>query len=353
LVYLERRRGIIVLTAAGVIAIAAVLYGESLRPAVDESGSVLIAVVQPNVPIDGSWDDPEFADQMLLRFLTLSEQAIQANSKDPSSNGAEGAQVDKATAIDLVIWPESPMTFEYDRDPALRRKLAEFTGRHHVYLLMNTWGFPEGARDSIYNSAIVVAPSGEKIAEYDKNALVPFGEYIPARGWLPFMSHVKALVGDITPGNGVTLSEVAGAKIGTLICFETTRPELARRMRNDGATALVQISNEAWFGPTSAPHQMLTTAIFRAVENNIDLIRATNSGVSARVDRYGITHGETPMFETATRTWKIKTEAEGRADGVTFYTRHGDVFAVACAAASLLLLLAAAIQGVLKRKDRD
>ena len=353
LVFLERRRGIVVLTAAGVIAIAAVLYGESLRPAIAESGSVSVAVIQPNIPVDGAWDDPKFRDQMMLRHISLSEQAIQANTKDPASTGAPGSAKEKTTSIDLVIWPESSMNFEYDRDSELRRRLAEFTARNRVYLLINTWGFSGNAEANgpQYNSAVLISPSGEKIAQYDKTALVPFGEYIPARSWIPFMSGVKALVGDITPGNRLILGEAAGAKLGTLICFETTRPDLARRMRRDGASALVQLSNEAWFGPNSAPKQMLTTAIFRAVENNIDLIRATNSGVSARVDRYGSVQGETPMFETATRTWKIKTVDEAAGDPLTFYTRHGDVFAVSCAAVSLLLLLAAAIQGVLKRKS--
>jgi apolipoprotein N-acyltransferase len=351
-VFLERRRGIVVLTAAGVIAIAAVLYGESLRPAFDESGSVSVAVIQPNIPVDGAWDDPKFRDQMLLRHISLSEQAIQANTKDPASNGTPGSAADKTTSIDLIIWPESSMNFEYDRDSELRRRLAEFTARNRVYLLINTWGFSgnAAANGPLYNSAVLISPSGEKIAQYDKTALVPFGEYIPGRSWLPFISQVKALVGDITPGNSVMLSEAAGAKLGTLICFETTRPDLTRRMRREGASALMQLSNEAWFGPHSAPKQMLTSAIFRAVENNIDLIRATNSGVSARVDRYGSVHGETPMFETATRTWKIKAVEEARGDSLTFYTRHGDVFAVTCTAVSLLLLLGAALQGVLKRK---
>jgi apolipoprotein N-acyltransferase len=342
LVYLERRRGIVVLTAAGLIAIATVLYGESLRPSINVSGSISVAVVQPNIPVDGAWDDPKFAEQMFLRHVSLSEQAIQANPRDAASNGASSSSSEKTTSIDLVIWPESAMNFEYDRDSTLRRKLAEFTLRNRIYLLMNTWGFPvhvDGS-ESQYNSAVLISPAGEKIAEYDKNALVPFGEYIPARSWIPFMSGVKALVGDITPGNSLTLSEAAGAKLGTLICFETTRPDLARRMRSGGASALVQLSNEAWFGPTSAPRQMLTTAIFRAVENNVEVIRAANSGVAARIDRYGIVHGESPMFETATRTWKIKTENEARGDSLTFYTRHGDVFVIACAVVSLALFVA-------------
>jgi len=353
-VYLERRRGIVVLTAAGLIAIATVLYGESLRPSNNESGSVSVAVIQPNIPVDGKWETPGFADQMLDRHISLAEEAIHANPNDSGARGDAGISSAKTTSVDMVIWPESAMNFEYDRDSALRRKLAEFTSRNRVYLMMNTWGFPASsdAGETLYNSSVLISPKGEKVAEYDKNALVPFGEYIPARNWLPFMSDVKALVGEITPGSGLTLIEVAGAKLGPLICFETTRPDLARRMRGDGASALVQLSNEAWFGPTSAPRQMLTTAVFRAVENNVEVVRAANSGVAARIDRYGIVHGETPMFETAARIWKIKNVNEAAGDGLTFYTRHGDVFVIACAVFSSLLLAASIVDGLRKRRSR-
>ncbi len=353
-VYLERRRGIVVLTAAGLIAIAAVLYGESLRPSVDDSGSVVAAVIQPNIPIDGPWDVPSFVDTMLL---PLSEQAVQANTKERNSDGVS-ASSDKRASIDLIIWPESPMNFEYDRDPELRRKLADFTSRNQVYLLMNSWGFSPGrttgnSDEPQYNSAILISPAGEKIAEYDKNALMPFGEYVPGRRWLPFMDRIKALAGDITAGTSLSLPNAAGVRIGALICFESTRPDLARRMRSAGASAFVQLSNEAWFGPTSAPRQTLATAIFRAVENNTDVIRATNSGLSARIDRYGVVSGETPMFETATRKWKIKTEDEVRGDSLTFYTRHGDIFVIACAVVSVLLLVAAATRSVWEKKHQE
>lgn len=328
LVYLERRRGIVVLTAAGAIAIAAVLYGESLRPEASDTGSVLAAAIQPNIPIDGAWDDPSFSEQMFQRHVTLSEQAVQANK-------------DSSPGIDLIIWPESGMNFEYDRDTTLRQRLAEFVRRNQIYLLMNTWGFhPDSVGAHIeYNSAVLIAPSGEKIAQYDKNALVPFGEYIPARNWIPFLSNVKALVGDITPGTSLTISEVDGAKIGTIICFETTRPELARELRTKGATVLIQLSNEAWFGPTSAPRQMLASAIFRAVENNFQVIRAANSGVSACIDGYGLVRGETPMFDTATRIWKIRTDAESGDQRPTFYSRHGDLFVISCFVLSCLLIV--------------
>jgi apolipoprotein N-acyltransferase len=357
-VYLEQRRGIAVLIVVGAIAAAVVLYGESLRPASDETGSIYVAAIQPNIPIDGPWDDPKFVEQMILRLITLSERALQDYKSELSgsangSNSEAGATANAGgrtnAGVGLVIWPESPMGFEYDRDNALRRRLAEFTRLNNVYLLINSWGYPEGSRgdqptEAQYNSAVLISPSGEKAAQYDKMALVPFGEFVPARGWVPFMDRIPALVADIAPGNELKLLDAAGARLGTSICFEVTRPDLARRMRLEGATALVQISNELWFGPSSEPRQMLAEAVFRAVENGVDLVRVTNSGLSARISAYGIVSGETPLLESTARVWKIKSVEEARSGEMTFYTRRGEVFAVGSAIATLFLFVASLVQ---------
>ncbi len=362
LIYLERRRGLVVLTTVGVLAFSTVLYGQSVKPAEPHKGSVSVAVVQPNAPIDGPWYDPDFAEELLDRHIMLSEQIIKES---------QGAQVEthpasditttsgrKKPGVDLVIWPESPMNFDYDSVPSLRRRLAEFTARNNVYLLINSWGYTEAEKSNeakvIHNSAMVIAPSGERVFQYDKIALVPFGEYVPGKDWVPFMDRVTALVGDITPGTSFTLSDVAGAKIGTTICFETTDPEIARRFRRDGATGLVQISNELWFGPYAAARQMLAHAVFRAVENDTELIRATNSGLSASITSYGVVDDETPMFDKATRRWNLDTTEEAAsAHSITFYTRHGDVFAVACFSLGLLLAVASFLPEQWGRKKRD
>ncbi|HWP41991.1 MAG TPA: apolipoprotein N-acyltransferase [Blastocatellia bacterium] len=346
-VYLERRRGVIVLTAFGMLAIASVLYGQSTRPVSDRRGSVSVVAIQPNIPIAGQWDDPAFVEEMLARHITLSEQAIRSSWNDAASGNEDGD-------IELVIWPESPMSFDYDRDPELRRRLADFTKRNGVYLLMNAWGTARGtndAADALYNSAMVIAPSGERISRYDKIALVPFGEYVPARGWIPFMDRIPALVGDITPGVSFTVSQVEGAKLGTAICFEATRPDIARRFRAEGVSALAQISNELWFGPTSAPRQMLQHAILRAVENDVDLIRVTNSGLSALINGYGQVEDEIAGFQTDARVWRIKTVEEAAGEPLTFYTRHGDVFAVSCVVIGSLFVIASAVPALKKRDD--
>jgi apolipoprotein N-acyltransferase len=349
IIYIEQRRGYFVLTAMGLLTIASLIYGHLLKPSSNEPATVTVAAIQPNIPIAGQWDDPEFIERMIARHLSLSEQVIapgspataKSNNDDKLAAQEAGARETAAVSqsTDLVIWPESAMNFEYDRDPALQRKIAQFTRRNNVFLLMNSWGFPRDG--GISNSALVIDPSGEKITEYDKIALLPFGEYVPARKWIPFMDRVKAIVGDITPGTSLTLSRIRGAKVGTLICFEAVNPDIARRMRQEGASALVQISNEAWFGQSAAARQMLAHAVFRAVENNCDLIRVTNSGLSARIDRYGAIEGLTPSFEVATRRWKIKTVEESQAAAITIYTRYGDAFAIGCVVLSLLLAVAA------------
>jgi apolipoprotein N-acyltransferase len=173
---------------------------------------------------------------------------------------------------------------------------------------------------------------------------MPFGEYVPARQWIPFMDRIPALVADMAPGNLVRPVSVGGAAFGVSICFETTRPDLARQLRREGASAFLQLSNEAWFGPSAAPRQVLSQAIFRAVENNTELVRVTNSGLTVKVDRFGLLAGETSLFETATRVWSLESEQEAAAYPPTFYTRHGDVLAVACSILSIAIFLVSLVR---------
>jgi apolipoprotein N-acyltransferase len=158
LIYLERRRGLIVLSSVGVLAILTVLYGQEIKPAEPHKGSITVAVIQPYVPIDGQWQEHAFVDRMTAQHVSLSEQTIQEGVKE--SAAAHNGKTEPG--VNLVIWPESPMNFDYDGDPPLRRRLAEFTSRNDVYLLMNSWGYPNAdkaaARGTIHNSAMVIAP---------------------------------------------------------------------------------------------------------------------------------------------------------------------------------------------------
>jgi apolipoprotein N-acyltransferase len=369
LIYLGYRRGWIVFSIAGLLAISVLSYGKARTPVAQLPRSLAVLAIQPNIPIAGNWGDEKFEELMLLRFLNLSEETLKevlanriksgevqvdrpiANASDRSRNPADNS----ATSNTLVIWPESPMNFQYQRDEKLRKRLTEFTRRNQVYLLLNSWGVPpEGANaEANTNTVLLISPSGELISRYDKIALMPFGEYVPARGWIPFMDRIPALVADVVAGKNFVLQEVADARIGTMICFEVTRPDMARRFRNEGASVFVQLSNESWFGPTSAARQVLSQTVFRAVENNVDLIRVTNSGWSAQVTSYGEVLGETPMFDTATRVWSASSVEDIKNERATFYTRYGDVFAVTCTVLSAILTIAAMVYERLKKKEEE
>jgi apolipoprotein N-acyltransferase len=132
-----------------------------------------------------------------------------------------------------------------------------------------------------------------------------------------------------------------GGAFGTLICYEIIFPDLVRRLAKNGASFLVNITNDAWFGRTSAPYQHLSMAVLRAVENRRAVARAANTGISAFIDANGNIVQQTSLFTPASITGIIFKKGER-----TFYTNYGDVFALLCGGISVLLLVSA----ILKKK---
>jgi apolipoprotein N-acyltransferase len=182
----------------------------------------------------------------------------------------------------------------------------------------------------------MLTPQGELGLRYHKIRLVPFGEYVPVQSILTLGGRVSAKVikqvADFTPGEEATTGLVDGHKVGTFICYEAIFPDLVREFAAGGAELLVNITNDAWYGRTSAPHQHMAQAAFRAVENGKYLVRAANTGITAVVDPHGRVLQRTGLFE---RTMLVRDVAF--VPGLTFYARHGDVFAWSC------LLLAAGL----------
>jgi apolipoprotein N-acyltransferase len=125
-----------------------------------------------------------------------------------------------------------------------------------------------------------------------------------------------------------------------LVCYEGIFPELSRAYVTAGSQILVNISNDAWYKRSSAPYQHLSMTVFRAVENRVPLVRATNTGISAIIDSRGRMHGTTPLFEETVLSGEVIPGSER-----TFYTRHGDLFAGLCLALTVIL----AVAGIVKR----
>jgi apolipoprotein N-acyltransferase len=287
---------------------------------IDSNGAIppYVIAVQPNVPMAGP-ADPATTEQLLNRHIELSLQ------------GLRNAPADAFTTR-LVIWPESPMNFSYSLDQHLRDTVTNFARTNHTSVLLNS--LEPAADGGEHNSAVMINEEGRIVAQYDKIRLMPFGEYVPLPHWLPGASSVRGIVGDFTPGSAYTLMPLGALRAGVFICIEAAHPSVARSFAGEGAKFLINISNDGYLGPTPVMRQHLSNAIFRAVESDRELVRVTNSGISADIDPYGKILDSTSAFEPGVRTWRVGWLKMRQ----TFYQRYGDLFAYACALITLGLV---------------
>jgi apolipoprotein N-acyltransferase len=287
-----------------------------------------VIALQPNLPVTIATDPasvggPQAAyDLAIGRLSRLGEDELSREGAPPVASPA------------LVVWPEIPASYVYDDTPAFQADTAAFAMRHGAYLVVNAVGVTDEGHT---NSAMLVGPDGRLAGEYAKIHLLPFGEYVPLRRVIPFLEDVPALNYDFEAGTDPRLLDADGARLGVAICFEAAFPEHARAERRAGATAFLNMSNDAWFGPTPMPRQSLAHAVMRSVENRTDQIRVTNAGYSARVDAAGRVTDSTDLFVEASRRWTVPT-APGAAE--TPYTRFGDWLPIVSLVATIALLAA-------------
>ncbi len=300
----------------------AILPGILLLPPLPPSqeGSETLVVMQPNIALDRSWTAASLRETVdRLAFQTM-EQALAPGASRPT----------------LLVWPEVPAPFYYDRNPefqAAANNLARLTA---TPFLFGTVAFtPE---DAPLNSAQLVDASGRPAARYDKMFLVPFGEFIPP--FFGFVNRITQESGDFVAGKEVVLMPVNGRTTGVFICYESVFPHLVRRFANSGGEVFLNLTNDGYFGRSAARRQHLLIARMRAAENRRWLIRATNDGITAAIDPAGRIRRELPPnTEIAARL------NFGRETSPTFYARHGDWFAWLCLAVSLAAVIPARRMG--------
>jgi apolipoprotein N-acyltransferase len=272
-----------------------------------------IALVQGNIDQSVKWL-PSFQHETLQRYGALSAATSE-------------------TSPDLIIWPETALPFYFLHDADLSQETLELVRASNTHFLLGSPSFRKtGQGIRYYNSAYLVDPSGKVTGKYDKVHLVPYGEYVPLKRYFPFLGKMVEAVGDFDSGNEGQVLLWEDERIGVLICFEAIFPELARSMVQNGAQMLINITNDAWFGRSSAPYQHLSMVVFRAVENHLAVARAANTGISAFVDPVGRLLDETPLFEEAIRIRSLPVM-----NHKSFYVRHGDIFAIGCVLMSLLI----------------
>jgi apolipoprotein N-acyltransferase len=303
----ERRWRAAGLSLAGAAVAGALLVGHAHLVPVDVP-TLPVAVVQGNIAQAVKWDAGFKAET--LRIYGELTRAVAPGSR-------------------LVVWPEAAVPAYVRFEPAALRWLTDLAAGVRVPLLV---GVPDaetdGRRVRYLNSAFLVESAGVR-ARYDKMHLVPFGEYVPLKRLLFFVEAIAAEIGDFTPGRQVTILPLEDAPFGTVICYEVIFPGLFRQFVAEGASFMTNITNDAWFGDSGGPLQHLAMVPLRAVENQIAIVRAANTGVSAFVLPSGAIQSTLPLGVRGT----LRAEVPVRR-GYTFYARFGDVFAYACAAIS-------------------
>jgi apolipoprotein N-acyltransferase len=282
-------------------------------------------LVQPDIPLGENamenwapWVNPAPLDSLV-------EDSVEAAR-------AAGAKPSSPT---LLVWPESSAPFFYGRDPVFRGAIETMAKEADAYVISGTVTFVGRGSSRPQNAAVLLAPDGQMLLQYVKIHLVPFGEYVPWWAFPGKVGKITAQVGDFVPGKSVRVARTPEGVIGIFICYEAIFPQLVRKFAADGAGVLVNISDDGWYGNSSAPFQHFEMARFRAIENRRFLLRGTNNGITAIVDPYGRVRKEIPRNHSEILTGHFRYLSKK-----TFYTEHGDIFAWSCVAVTAGMLLA-------------
>ncbi len=301
-----------------------------------------VAAIQANIPQDQKWD-PVFERRIMEIYRQQSEAAI-------------------ALEPDLLVWPEAATPQALLNNLDMQREATALLEKHGGPFLLGTVHF---TTNQAFNSAVLLQPDGD-VQLYNKIHLVPFGEYVPFRETFPLFAWA---VGDQVPSDfdAGTETRVLDAtpkpmrnpghipflpasialdfarhpvRIAPLICFEDTLGDLTRHFAARGAQLLVTLTNDGWFRESAGSRQHLANSVFRAAETKLPMVRVANTGVTCFIDHLG------RITETL-RSADGSTFIEGFLFGTvqvpldpqkTFYTRHGDLFALVCFFGSLVAL---------------
>jgi apolipoprotein N-acyltransferase len=298
-------------------------------------------LIQPNLDVGAgdNWPGPEW-DRHIAEFTRLAGEECKTYIAGIPQTGAPTGEIicpPYPTHPDLVVWPESPAPF-MEGDASFKQAMRSIAVTTQAPLVVGGIGTDFSQQENAwheYNSAFIVDDSGRIVGRYDKIHLVPFGEYIPFQNLLTFAHKLTGRVSLFTRGSEhrvFLLDTQSGGRhrYGVFICYEAVFADEVRQLARNGAEVLVNISDDGWYGDTSAPWQHLNMARMRAVENRRWLLRDTNTGVTAAIDPYGRVRESIPRHQVDALPAEF-----GFRDGITFYTAHGDVFAWLCAILSL------------------
>lgn len=267
---------------------------------------IKVGLLQGNIDQGVKWD-VKFKRETIDIYLNLSKKA-------------------KAEGAELIIWPETAAPFFFEQEREYQKMLTDFARENNIYLLFGSPAIKD--YDKLLNRAYLISPNGEILSRYDKMHLVPFGEYVPLTKLLFFINKMVEGIGDFISGEEYTVMKTDGGRFGVVICYEIIFPELVRKFVKKDANFMVTITNDAWFGKSSAPYQHFSMAVFRAIENRVPVVRAANTGISGTIDSSGRIKKTTDIFVETHITDEIEISKDHKK---SFYTKFGDIFSYICA----------------------
>lgn len=269
---------------------------------IKEGKTLSFGLIQGNINQDQKWDKA-YQDETMRIYTELTQKSY--------ANGAA-----------LVIWPETATPFYFQSSSTYREQVLSLARDNRKWLIFGSPAYSYfNNKMHLYNSAYSISPDGVITGRYDKMHLVPFGEYVPLKKILFFVDKLVPAAGDFSRGEEIVLLNAGEYKVGISICYEIIFPGLVRKFAKHGADILVTITNDAWFGKTSAPYQHFAMASFRAIENRKPLLRAANTGITGYVDQTGRVIAKTDIFTTEWLNGTVNVTEE-----ISFYSKYGDLF---------------------------
>ncbi len=327
-------------TFAGILLMAFGLGGLLFMRAIPSTGATAM-LVQPDLDVsqENAWNDAEWQRQM-EEFEHLASDQCAGAKYIPGIPELEKGEIVPACQQNLpppalIAWPESPAPF-YETDPKFRSALSEIAKNVQAPMVVGNVGIDFNAQDHayhFYNSGLVISDTGERIGRYDKIHLVPYGEYIPFQRYMTFAHKITGRVSSLTPGMERKVFRINGHYYGVFICYEAVFADEIRHFAELGSEVFVNISDDGWYGDTSAPWQHLNMVRMRAIENQRWILRDTNEGVTAVIDPNGYVRKSIARHQRGALAASF-----GFIQDRTFYTMYGDLFAWGCAILSLVVV---------------
>lgn len=322
---LSKRGSISIIVVAASLTGLTLVYGHMTLSKPINDGEIRISIIQGNIGAAEKWDK-KYVNLIMQTYTDLSNKA----SKD---------------SPELIVWPEAATPGFVLKKIELLSQMISLIRQTKTHYLIGSSEYPKFQKTpfehiKMGNTALFFSPKGKVIGQYLKIRLVPFREYIPYDGIIPWPNFIvsKGAKNSTISGKEVTLFELDKIKFGSVICWESLYPELFRKFVKKGANLIINLANEGWFGETACPYQFLSANIFRAVENRISIVRATNTGISCFIDPHGriidrLQNNNKDIYVKGYLTKEVKLSKQK-----SFYTIYGDIWAYMSLTISLIMI---------------